>query len=446
MLSKLISFPTVNQIEGDDNVLCSYLVDALGPIFTELGFDWEVLENPVLGGGPFLVAERIESAALQTILSYGHADVVDGMEGQWSADLQPFRLKETADRIYGRGTADNKGQHLLNLSALQKVVDTKQGKLGFNCKFLIETSEEIGSIGLQEFVQANKQRLSADVLIASDGPRVAADVPTLVLGLRGVMNFSLVVSARSDAHHSGNWGGIIADPSIVLANAIAAVCSTSGVINVSAWRPKVIASSDREALAGCPFDSGGTSDAPDESWGEPGLELWEKLALWPSFSVLAIEHGNPVRPMNAIQPQCVAHCGIRFPASLDASLLIEGLRSFLTSQGHTSVEVVQSQIDAFMPATKGDPNGYWASKVRSSIEQSVLTAPRILPSNGGSLPNHVFSSVLGLETIWIPHSYNDCQQHAPDEHVKKDVLKDAMRIMVGLWWDIGETPRSRKNR
>jgi acetylornithine deacetylase/succinyl-diaminopimelate desuccinylase-like protein len=418
------------------DVLYAYLKEGLGPIFSDLGFDWKILENPVEGGGPFLIAERIENPTSFTILSYGHADVVEGMDGQWPAGRNPFQLSETPDRFYGRGTADNKGQHLLNLMALQEVLATKEGQLGFNCKFLIETSEEIGSVGLEEFVTENKSELFADVLIASDGPRVAPDLPTLVLGLRGAMNFSLEVSVHSEAHHSGNWGGIISDPCIVLANALSAICSVSGVIQVPAWRPKTLADSDRQALAGCPFDPGETDDMPDDDWGEPDLTLWERLALWPSFSVLAVEHGNPRRPTNAIYPKSTAYCSIRFPASLDPKKILDGLQEFLDAEGHAKVKVVRKSDDAFLPATKGDPEGYWASMVAHSIEKSVMTKARILPSNGGSLPNHVFAEILGLETIWIPHSYTACQQHAPNEHIRKDILRSAMRIMNGLWWDI----------
>lgn len=439
-LSELIAFPTVNRGDEQDGVLHAYLINGLGPIFSKLGFQWRILENPNVRGGPFLVAERLEDPERPTILSYGHADVVEGMDEKWLNGRDPFRLSETPDRLYGRGTADNKGQHLLNLMTLQKVQDARHGQLGFNCKFLIETSEEIGSVGLEEFVAENKADLAADVLIASDGPRVAPEAPTLVLGLRGAMNFSLEVSVRSEAHHSGNWGGIISDPCIVLANALSAICSEAGVLNVPAWRPEALASTDRLALEGCPFDAGETDDAPEEDWGEPGLGLWEKLALWPSFSVLALEHGNSLNPTNAIYPRCVARCGLRFPASLNPKKLMDGLREFLVTQGHAQVKAVRQDDDAFMPATKGDPNGYWASFVSRSIEQSVLARPRVLPSNGGSLPNHVFADILGMETVWLPHSYNACQQHAPDEHIRKDILKNAAQIMAGLWWDIGDLP------
>ena len=97
-----------------------------------------------------------------------------GLEDQWRAGLDPWALTEEGDRWYGRGTADNKGQHALNLSALEAVLAERGGKLGFNLKLVLETCEERGSIGLREFVAAHTEVLAADVLIASDGPRVDA--------------------------------------------------------------------------------------------------------------------------------------------------------------------------------------------------------------------------------------------------------------------------------
>src|SRR6202043_2180778 len=105
--------------------------------FERLGFTCTVFPNPNGAAGPFLVAERIEDPSLPTILSYGHGDVVLGMEGKWSDDRSPWTLTREGERWYGRGTADNKGQHSINLAALAVVMETR-GALGFNCKFLIE--------------------------------------------------------------------------------------------------------------------------------------------------------------------------------------------------------------------------------------------------------------------------------------------------------------------
>ena len=134
----------------------------------------------------------------------------------------PWVLTEEGDRWYGRGTADNKGQHALNLSALEAVLAERGGKLGFNLKLVLETCEERGSIGLREFVAAHAEALHADVLIASDGPRVMPEVPTIATGTRGTFHFDLVVDLRPGGVHSGHWGGLTTDPAVVLTHALGA--------------------------------------------------------------------------------------------------------------------------------------------------------------------------------------------------------------------------------
>lgn len=437
-LGALVAYPTESQNPQRAEVLEAYLSDAIGPLYEAAGFTLQVFPNPVAGGGPLLVATRHEDNALPNVLSYGHGDVVLGMAGEWVDDRAPFEVSETNERFYGRGTADNKGQHLINLLALEAVLRARDGTLGFNLKILIEMSEETGSTGLREFAEANRALLAADVLIGSDGPRVSPETPTVCLGTRGAINFTLSLKLREEAHHSGNWGGFIADPAIILSHAIASICTREGRIMVREWRPDSLAPAMRAALDGCPFDAGDGPDGPDPDWGEPELSLWEKAALWPSFSVLAFEHGNPAKPVNAIQPMAQAHCGLRFPASVPMEGLLPALRRHLDEAGFEQVEISVPEGDMVFPATTGDPTSDWAQWAAASVERSLGKPAQILPSLGGSLPNDVFTQVLGMETLWLPHSYSSCGQHAPDEHLLKPLAREGLAMMAGIWWDLGE--------
>ncbi len=114
------------------------------------------------------------------------------------------------------------GQHAVNLAALEAVLAVR-GALGFNAKYLIEMGEESGSPGLEDICQEHAAELSADVFIGSDGPRLALDRPTIFLGARGGISFEVAIEARKDFQHSGNWGGILANPGIELCHAIAAL-------------------------------------------------------------------------------------------------------------------------------------------------------------------------------------------------------------------------------
>ena len=92
-------------------------------------------------------------------------------------------------------------------------------------------------------------------------------------------------------------------------------------------------------------------------------------------------------------------------------------------------------------ASRTDFDSPWVNWAAESIRQTTGKAPAILPNFGGSLPNDVFSEGLGLPTIWVPHSYPGCSQHAPDEHILLAVTEEALGIMAGLFWDLGEMPR-----
>jgi acetylornithine deacetylase/succinyl-diaminopimelate desuccinylase-like protein len=339
------------------------------------------------------------------------------------------------DRLYGRGTADNKGQHSINIAALAVVLAQRGGRLGFNVKWLIETGEETGSPGLAEFCAAHRDELAADVLIASDGPRLARDRATVFLGSRGVANFDLSLNLREGAHHSGNWGGLLRNPGTVLAHAIASLVDANGRILAEALRPPPIPANVRAALAGLQFGGDAGDPEVDPGWGEPGLTPAERVIAWNTLEVLAYRTGNPDHPINAIPASAKASMHMRFVVGTDTSRLREVVQAHLAARGFGAIEVSEPVV---MAATRLDPDNAWVRFTLASIERSTGRPPVLLPNLGGSLPNDVFADILGLPTVWVPHSYAACQQHAPDEHLLAPVAREALQLMSGLWWDLAE--------
>lgn len=433
-LAELVSFQTESQKPEQAPELTRYLQEAMVPRLSALGFDCTIHPNPVPDGAPFLVANRMEDATRPTVLIYGHGDVIRAQHGQWRAGLHPFELKEEGDRLYGRGSADNKAQHLINLEGLAAVIRTR-GALGFNCRVLIEMGEEQGSPGLHAFCAAQKEALQADVLIASDGPRLQPDTPTIFMGSRGALNFDLSVDLREGAHHSGNWGGLLADPAMVLAHALAAITDARGQIKVPEWRPTTLTPDIRAALAGLPIE-GETGPRIDPEWGEASLTPVERAYGWNSFAVLAMTSGVPDAPVNAIAARARATCQLRYVVGTDREAVLPALRRHLDAQGFEQVQIIRHAKSSFA-ATRLDPDHPWVRIVQKSLEKTTGKAPHVLPNLAGSLPNDAFCDVLGLPTVWIPHSYRGCSQHAPNEHVLKSVCRDALQGMAGVYWDIG---------
>ena len=433
-LADLVAYPSESQNPAAGAELRRYLTDAILPRLQKLGFECEIIENPDPSGGPLLIGERREGDALPTILTYGHGDVIRAQEGMWRDGLAPFTLVEEGDRLYGRGTADNKGQHLINIAALEAVLAAR-GHLGFNVRIVLEMSEEVGSSGLAEVFHSHKDRLVADVLIASDGPRLQPEVPTIFMGSRGGVTFDLELTLREGAHHSGNWGGLLADPAMILAHALATITDRRGQIQIGEWRPDSLTDDVRAALDGMPV-AGGEGPAVDVDWGEESLTPAERVYGWNSFAILAMTSGVPEAPVNAIAASARATCQLRYVVGTDPQDIIPALRRHLDRNGF-EVIAIRPHDRGFFAATRLDPKHPWVGFVTQSIAQTAGRAPHVLPNLAGSLPNDSFADILGLPTVWVPHSYRGCSQHAPNEHVLKSLCRDALCVMAGLFWDLG---------
>jgi acetylornithine deacetylase/succinyl-diaminopimelate desuccinylase-like protein len=442
MLARRIAIPTESQNPERAAVLEQYLDAEIRPAFEAMGFECRTLTHPK-AKAPFLFAQRIEDPKLPTVFGYGHGDVIRGLEREWHEGLSPWTLTERDGRWYGRGIADNKGQHSVNMQAMANVL-AERGKLGFNSKMLIEMGEETGSPGLREVCDANKELFKADLLIASDGPRLRADRPTIFLGSRGALNFDLIIEARKGGHHSGNWGGLISNPGIQLAHAIASVAGPTGQIRVPEWVPSELPASVRRALADCEVDGGADGPAIEPWWGEPGLSPAERVFGWCSFEVLAYKTGNPDTPVNAIPPRAWARCQLRFVVGIDEDNIVPALRRHLDRQGFSMVKIEKTREEMFH-ATRIDPDDPWVQWAVESLQRTSGKKPALLPNLGGSLPNDVFTDVLGLRTVWVPHSYPGCSQHAPNEHLPPEVLREALSVMTGLYWDLGSGNTPKQN-
>jgi len=450
-LSRRVAIPSSSQEPERAAALRSYLDDEIVPALTHLGFVCRVLDNAQANnqGPPVLVAERIENPAFVTVLVYGHGDTIRGLDDLWRPGLSPWRVVVEGERIYGRGTADNKGQHSINIAGLEAVLAERRA-LGFNCKFLIEMGEEVGSAGLHELCEQHRGGLlKADVLIGSDGPRNAAAEPTIFLGARGIYPFELVVNLREGSHHSGNFGGLLANPGIILAQALATITDARGAIRVPEWRPP-LPQAVRQVLAGVEVDGGADGPQIDRDWGEPDLTPAERVFGWNSFEIVAFSTGTPERPVNAIPGTAHAYCQLRYVVGTDVDDIVPALRRHLDchgfgqgfGQGFGHVEVRPGRGGHFY-ASRLDPADPWVAFAKNSMARTTGRTPTILPNIGGSLPNDIFADVLQLKTIWVPHSYAGCSQHAPNEHLLAPVAREGLGIMAGLFWDLGDadTPR-----
>ncbi len=438
-LARRVAIPTECQKPDRTPELYQYLEQEMRPAFEAMGYTCAVYDNPVDGLGPVLLATRMEDESLPTVLGYGHGDVVRGHEGRWAEGRDPWTLTRDGDRVYGRGTADNKAQHSVHMGALKAILD-ERGALGFNSKFMIETGEENGSKGLKEMVAAHKQDFAADIYFASDGPRVDMAEPNLTLGCRGARNFDLVVDMRDGGHHSGNWGGLLANPGVILGNAIATMADVNGKILVDGWRPPPISNSVRDALKDVKREGGDNAPEINPDWGEPGLTAPEKVYAWNTFEVLAFVTGNPDKPVNAVPPRAHANCQLRYVVGTDPDNIIPALRKHLDDQGFPMIAIHEPPPanDGVFAAARTDPDHPWAIWMKEAVRRSTGKPTAVLPNSGGSICNDVFQDVLGIPFVWMPLSYTGCSQHAPNEHILWSLTREGMGLVTGVYWDLGD--------
>jgi acetylornithine deacetylase/succinyl-diaminopimelate desuccinylase-like protein len=352
-LRELVAYPTESQVPSRRDELYRYCADGFGPLLRQTGFDTRIHDNPRAEFGPFLLGTRIEDPSLPTMLIYGHGDVVRAMPERWRRGLDPWQLQVEGDRIYGRGVVDNKGQHLLALSALSALsaVVAERGSLGFNAKFLVETGEETGSPGLLAFIQRQRDALAADAFIALDGPRQSMAVPDITLGTRGGIALDLVIDLREGSHHSGHWGGLLADPGFLLAHALASIVSRDGRILVPGWTPAQIPNSVREACAHVLVEDLPGTPVPEPWWGEAGLSRPERIYMWTSVIVLASICGQPEAPVNAVSGTARARIQVRHTVDVPAEAFVPKLRAHLDAHGLQMVRIE--------PVVERDNSGAW---------------------------------------------------------------------------------------
>lgn len=437
-LAGRVAVPSESQVPERLAELGRYQTDLMAPAFEALGFGHVLLDNPVPGRGPVLVASRIEAPSLPTVLLYGHGDVVRAVASEWDNGRDPYAVTREGDRLYGRGVVDNKGQHTLAMLALEAVL-AERGRLGFNAKFMIETGEEQGSPGLDALLAQHRDVFQADAFLGFDGPRKSFRRLDLNLGCRGGVFFALEVDLdRPGGLHSGHFGGVLPDAAIILAQALATITTPKGRILVEDWLPKHVPNSVRAAVGDIVADPVEGMPKPDPDWGFTELSEHEKVLAWTSFIILGMSSGNADNPVNAVPSRAKATCQIRHTVDVDAGVFVPALRKHLDAHGFQQVTINPDVgRDQFL-ASRTDPDDPWVQRFRRSIIATHGAEPNILPSSSGSNPSELFKARLGVPVVWFPSSYAGCNQHGANEHGLMSLFREGIAAATGMFWDLGE--------
>ena len=382
---------------------------------------------------PIIYAEIGPASADFTWLLYGHYDVYPADEKQEGWRTKPFEPVIEGDRIWGRGAGDNKGQHLAMLSAIA-VWRELHGELPIRVKVILEGDEETGSKPLPKFVEANRERLRADVCCYSDGPMFPNDQPVLLMGVRGNLGLEFHAKGAKRNLHSGNFGGVAPNPTLDLVHLLAQMVDRDGKLRVPGvgYADVSVAAADLEAVKHLPLDRDGFRDSVgvDPVTGSDSALFHERVLLRPSFNVSGFGAGYTGPGIkNIIQKEALAKADIRLVGGQDPDTVYAAVVAFAKERGYDGIEIRNLKGT---PASRTPLDHPMVPLVKGAVAKGFGREPLVVPSLGGTTPDFVFTRLLGLPSIVVPLAPYDENNHAPNESTKVSLFLAGIRSGLHL--------------
>ncbi len=417
-LLELLRIPSVSarSEHKEDMVRCAEKVKQR---LLEAGAD--TVEIMPTAGHPAVFGEKIVDPSKPTVLVYGHYDVQppDPLE-LW--DSPPFEPVIKDGKIFARGACDDKGQFYMHVKALE--VMTKSNSLPVNIKFLIEGEEEIGSKHLGEFLEANKEKLKADVILISDTAMLSLDTPSIDVGVRGLSYIEVEVTGPNRDLHSGVYGGAVANPITILAKMIASLHDENNHITIPNFYDDVVEASPEERfeMAKAPYDEKeySTDLGVKTLWGEKGYTTNERTGIRPTLELNGIWGGYTGEGAKTVLPsKAYAKISARLVPNQKSDKMTKLIIDHLHSIAPDYVTVKASEHHGGDPyMTPVDSTEYKAAA--KAIETTFGKAP-IPVRGGGSIPiTALFESVLNCKTVFLGFGLDSDNLHSPNEKFNID--------------------------
>jgi acetylornithine deacetylase/succinyl-diaminopimelate desuccinylase-like protein len=400
----------------------------------ELGF--ETTSFPT-AGWPMVVGRYHKHPDKPTVLLYGHYDVQppDPLDA-WISP--PFTPTIRAGRIYGRGAGDNKGQHfaqLLGIEAWLKVV----GDLPCNVTFLLEGEEEVGSPNLAAFVTNHKELLKADLVITADGPIHEDGTPQIEYGVRGVLSFELYAKGANTDLHSGHWGGVAPQPLWRLVQVLATMKNARGEITIPGIMEQVapITALERAALDALPLELERVMAGVGmtELDGPPEVPFYDRIACRPTLTINGFHGGYGGPGSKTVLPhEGLVKCDMRLVRGMSLAACEAAIKAHVASVD-PSVEVI---FDGGMEPSRTPLDSPFARPIHNAIVTAQGVLPYHIPSLGGSLPDYVYTQILGIPAFVVPYANADERNHAPNENIIIECFINGIRTGAALVEEIAK--------
>lgn len=410
-LLRIPSVSTDKKFKGDIVNAANFLKDRL----IEAGADQ--VEVCPTNGNPIVYAEKLIGKDLPTVLVYGHYDVQPAdPEHLWHTP--PFEPTIRDEKIYARGACDDKGQIYMHVKAFEYMM--KHQQLPCNIKIMFEGEEEIGSVHLADFVRANREKLTADVILISDTSMISNEIPSIATGLRGLSYMEVEVTGPNRDLHSGVYGGAVENPINVLCEMIASLKDKDGKITIPHFYDKVeeLSVAERSAMAEAPFDLEAYKKELDiaEVFGEKGYDTSERASIRPTLDVNGIWGGYTGEGAKTVLPsKAYAKISMRLVPNQTSEEISHLFAKHFEAIAPKTVKVKVDFHHGGEPIVVSiDSVAYRAAE--RACETTFGRKP-IPKREGGSIPIvAMFKRELGLDSLLLGFGLDSDAIHSPNEH------------------------------
>jgi acetylornithine deacetylase/succinyl-diaminopimelate desuccinylase-like protein len=418
-LSEYVRHPSISAQDIGIREVSEILVQML----TEIG-----LETSTIGtaGHPMVLGRWEKAPGKPTVLLYGHYDVQPPEPlDEWISP--PFEPTIRDGKMFARGVGDNKGQHFAQILAIESHLAV-YGELPCNVLFLLEGEEEIGSPHIADFVRQHGDKLQAELVITADGHVHASGTPTIKFGVRGIASFELRARGANRDVHSGNFGGVVPNPIWQLIHLLASMKNERGEITIKGIYDNVIPPTplERDAVARLPLDLEGIKEELDLKELDQPLErsFYDRLLFHPTFTINGFHSGYGGPGSKTVLPhEAVVKCDIRL---VEAQTPDEVLAKVADHIQRVAPEVEFIPLDGMLPS-KTPMDSPFAPILRQAVLSAQGMEPVLYPCTGGSLPDYIFTKILGLPAFVIPYGNPDESNHAPNENLDLDYFINGIR-------------------
>ncbi len=417
--------------------------DLLRSMMDEAGVQTEILQTP---GHPILFG-HVDAGAPFTVLIYGHYDV-QPPEPLDLWDSPPFEPTIRNGRIYARGAGDNKGQLMANLLAIRAYQKTGT-PLPVNVKFLFEGEEESSSAHLAWAVEHYKEKLACDMVYTADGPQHSTGAPTVLLGVRGILYVQVDCEAADRDHHSGNKGGAVPNPAWYLMEALRRFWGAGQhEVAIPGYYDKVrpVTPFEQELLERLPWNPRETARAlglPEGQFDQTSAaEFYARTCMRPTLNICGFTSGYGGPGSKTIIPaKASAKLDMRLVVDQDPAEIYRLFEAHLARvtepmAREAGVRFTLHHLGDMAPSrTPGDRPE--ARAVVRGVREAYGEEPLVMPSLGGSLPDYVWTGILGVPSVVVPYANHDEDNHAPNENIALDRFFSGIRCTATVLKELG---------